>query len=167
MRFFTFQLGGSAGTPVDVAGAYADADVLFAATPFHIKGLTNVVGKRGIIRSVNVIDRHAQAPEFDIVIFKGTSAPTLAALNAAWTLGAEDAANVIGSIQVLASTYTEAVPATGGNIRTNRITGLDLHLTGVDKRGFWAAGLSRGTPDYSSSGEATDLSISFHIEADT
>lgn len=165
MRFYTIQLGGSSGTPVSTAAAYTAADVFFGATEFNVRGLSSHSNKKGVIRAVSVVDRHAQAPEFDIILFKGTSAPTLAALNATWTLSAEDGLNVIGGIHVDTDDYLAAIPATGGNIQTAVLGNLEVPLPGDLGGSFWAAGIARGTPDYSG-GAAGDLSIYFRIEED-
>jgi hypothetical protein len=145
---------------LDITGAYASGDVLFGLTAIPNRGgFSN--GVANMLRTVTVIDRYNQAPEFDLVLFDCDAGdPTLAAANAAWTLTADHGEKIINFVDVDAADYG-SIAATGGAVRIAHFSGLQIPINTDTLK---IAGISRGTPNYASGSATTDFVIRLGID---
>jgi len=124
--------------------AYADGDVLFAATPLTDVALdfNSVV----MLQSLNVVDISDQNAAFDLLFF--SASVTLGTLNAGVSISDADTLLCVGRVQVGSSDYYDLggadVASIGGIGRMMR--------TAHQSRDLWVAGVSRGTGTYAANG---------------
>lgn len=135
-------------TPTLDTSIYASGDSLFA-TPAPLI-VTRFPGAFVQLVDAKVVDIAGQASALDILFFRGTAAPTVAAANAAVTLSDADAANVEGWVPLAAADYV-ALQGSGGNSFGQYDglfePGLVMKPSDAETR-LWCWVIAKGTPTY-------------------
>lgn len=139
--------------PVLDTSAYADNDVLFAAT--EIKNAFTYAGGVAELESCVIIDKSDQNQEIDLLFFSETV--TLGSVNGAINISDADAEKFLGALRF--------VPATHGydliNSTAYSMQGIGLLMqAAAGSQSLWVAGVCRsGTPTYAADGIAIKLGL--------
>jgi hypothetical protein len=150
---------GEAGWAMDVidvaltlaAATYTSGNVL--SDTATVSNAMRVIGGKGILRSITVIDEDDQGAALDLLFFKLTQ--SLGTKNAAPTISDASARDCLGFISVVAGDYIDL-----GGVRVASKSGLGLALeSDPASRDLFVATITRGTPTYTASGLRLKLGI--------
>lgn len=150
---------GQVGSPQNVidvtltldTAIYASGDVL--SDTAELTGAMRVIGGKGILRSITVIDEDDQGIAFDIFFFKVTQ--SLGAKNAAPNISDAAARDCLGAISVAAGDYIDL-----GGVRVATKSGLALVLeSDPASLNIFIGTITRGTPTYTANGLKLKLGI--------
>ncbi len=123
---------------VDTA-IYAAGDLLFDTQEVPFAAMPNGTS---IVISLVVTDYDDQGAAFDVLVFRSNPG-SLGVINAAIGVTAAMADECIGHIPVGAADYTDL-----GTRRVGTVPGIGLQVHPTNSTSIWVAGVSRGTPTY-------------------
>lgn len=142
------------GTPGDVftftptldTNIYAADDLLFDAT--EITNFMRVVGGRGIIQSITVIDKDDQGVAFDL--FSSPVTVDFGTVNSAPSISDADA--ILGVQRICRVESSDYLDLGGCRVATITNIGLLVEADAASRSMFWAAVTRGGTPTYTAAG---------------
>lgn len=149
----------ASGTTVGVSGAaYSAGDVIGDQSPIKLAKAARVRLGTGVIHSVTVYDKSAQALELDIIFFDSRPSSTTFTDNSALTLSDLDIEKVIGTVTIGAGDYVSFAASAVGTK-----TAINLPFQSRNVEGdIYIAVLTQGAPTYA----ADELSIAVGIFQD-
>lgn len=141
-------------TPTVDLAAHASGDVMFTALEITDAVLYN--GQSGLLDNLIVfIDDAVTATNLDLVFFK--SSVSVGALNAAYSLSANDIDQLLGTVKFLSTEFSDT-----GDYRTAEKNDVGLVVETLDdSSSIYVVGIARGAIDFA---VATDLKISVGIK---
>lgn len=142
--------------PVDIAGAYASGDLLFA--PIEIQNAVQETKGSSLVRSILILDQAVQKPAMDLLFFNQDPG-SLAALNAAVTVNATQLLMLIGMQNIATGDWTVLQSAT--NAAAMKLPSYLLLPAIKGSKSIWMAGVARAAATYVA---ITDLTIKLALE---
>lgn len=149
----------ASGVKVGVSGAaYSAGDVIGDQSPIKLEKAARVRLGTGVIHSVTVYDKSAQAAELDLIFFDSNPSSTTFTDNGALTMSDVDIEKIIGTVTIGGGDYVSFAASAVGTK-----TALNLPFQARTTTGdIYVAILTQDTPTY----VADELSIAVGIFQD-